>query len=90
MVADVFLSFTRKYEKALDHHRQALILQPENPATLSAMGYVHALVGHFHHAVNYFHKALGLRRDDTFSKAMLDYSLEWLMSEVTPCPGLSM
>ena len=56
MVADVFLSFTRKYEKALDHHRQALILQPENPATLSAMGYVHALVGHFHHAVNYFHK----------------------------------
>ena len=35
-------------------------------------------------------QALGLRRDDTFSKAMLDYSLEWLMSEVTPCPGLSM
>ena len=46
----------RKYEDALDYHRQALVLHPQNPSTLSAMGYVHMLMGSCEHAVDYFHK----------------------------------
>ncbi|GFS22685.1 cell division cycle protein 16 [Elysia marginata] len=39
-------------------------------------------------AVNYFHKALGLRKDDTFSTTMLTNSMEALMSEMSACDGL--
>ena len=33
-------------------------------------------------AVDYFHKALGIRRDDTFSTAMLEQSLEMMLADL--------
>lgn len=38
-------------------------------------------------AIDYFHKALGLRRDDTFSTTMLTNSIGQLMNEMSPCDG---
>ena len=79
--------FFRKYDDALEYHRQSLVLCPQNPATLSAIGYVYLLTGRSAEAVDYFHKALGLRRDDTFSTTMLGNAIEQLMSEMSPCDG---
>ena len=33
-------------------------------------------------AVDYFHKALGIRRDDTFSTTMLDQALEMMLADL--------
>lgn len=46
--------------------------------------YVYALTGHGTKAVDYFHKALGLRREDTFSTTMLGYVMEQMLNEMTP------
>lgn len=66
---------------------QALKLVPQSANTYSAIGYVHALMGHTEEAVEWFHKALGLKRDDTFSTTMLNYVIEQLAVEQPPFPG---
>ena len=48
--------YYRKYEEALEFHRQALVLCPQNSSTFSAMGYVYSLMGNFSTAIDYFHK----------------------------------
>lgn len=70
-----------RFPEALEYHQQALVLSPLNPSTYSAIGYVHALDGNTEQAVDAFHKALGIRRDDTFSTTMLSYVIEQLMEE---------
>lgn len=77
----------KKYQEALDYHHQALVLSPQSAGTYSAIGYIHALMGHTEEAVDWFHKALGLRRDDTFSTTMLSYVIEQLSEEQAPYPG---
>ncbi|XP_063235320.1 cell division cycle protein 16 homolog [Bacillus rossius redtenbacheri] len=77
----------RKYPQALEYHRQALVLSPLNPSTYSAMGYVHSLQGDTSQAVDLFHKALGIRRDDTFSTTMLGYVVEQLVDSSPAFPG---
>lgn len=72
----------KKYKEALNYHRQSLVLCPQNPSTLSAMGYAYALNGDYAEAVDCFHKALGLRRDDTFSTTMLNSTIEQLIHEM--------
>ncbi|RUS71238.1 hypothetical protein EGW08_021003 [Elysia chlorotica] len=76
-----------RYQEALDYHKQALVLVPQSASTYSSIGFVYALMGNHAEAVNYFHKALGLRKDDTFSTTMLTNSMEALMAEVSPCDG---
>lgn len=76
----------KKYDEALDYHQQALVLNPLNPSTYSAIGFVHALRGTTQEAVDAFHRALGLRRDDTFTTTMLGYVMEQLIDEVPPYP----
>ena len=68
-------------------HQQALVLSPLNLSTYSALGYVQTLTNDLTAAVESFHKALGIRREDTFSTNMLNYVIEQLMSEVAPFPG---
>ncbi|KAF5273070.1 hypothetical protein FQR65_LT04812 [Abscondita terminalis] len=90
-----------KYEEALEYHHQvsryscinnfsnfikALVLSPQSAGTYSAIGYVHALMNNTEEAVHWFHKALGLRRDDTFSTTMLNYVIEQLSIEQLPYP----
>ncbi|XP_072035292.1 cell division cycle protein 16 homolog isoform X2 [Amphiura filiformis] len=77
----------KKYEQALDFHRQALVLCPQNSSTFSAMGYVYSLMGNFSMAIDYFHKALGVGRDDTFSVTMLAHAIEQYICEMSPCEG---
>ena len=76
-----------RYNEAISFHQQALVLSPLNPTTYSALGYVQTLTNDLTAAVESFHKALGIRREDTFSTNMLNYVIEQLMSEVAPFPG---
>ncbi|XP_076672851.1 cell division cycle protein 16 [Andrena cerasifolii] len=76
----------KKYEEALEYHRQALVLNVLNPSTYSAIGFIHALMGSTQEAVDAFHRALGLRRDDTFTTTMLTYVMEQLIEESPPYP----
>ncbi|XP_047361479.1 cell division cycle protein 16 homolog isoform X1 [Vespa velutina] len=76
----------KKYEEALNYHQQALVLNPLNPSTYSAMGFINALMGNIQEAVDAFHRALGLRRDDTFTTTMLTYVMEQLIDEAPPYP----
>uniref|UniRef100_A0A8C6YES2 Cell division cycle 16 n=1 Tax=Naja naja TaxID=35670 RepID=A0A8C6YES2_NAJNA len=71
----------KKYEEALEYHRQALVLIPQNASTYSAIGYIHSLMGNFESAIDYFHTALGLRRDDTFSVTMLGHCIEMYIGD---------
>ncbi|RWS15248.1 cell division cycle protein 16-like isoform X1 [Dinothrombium tinctorium] len=74
----------KKYEEALQFHREALVLSPQNPSTYSAIGYIYSLMCQWNTAVEYFHKALGLKREDPFSTAMLGHAIEHLINEITP------
>ncbi|XP_066268069.1 cell division cycle protein 16 homolog [Branchiostoma lanceolatum] len=76
-----------RYEESLTYHRQALVLCPQNPSTMAAIGFVHSLQSHFDMAIDYFHKALGLRRDDTFSVTMLAQTIELYIGEMKPYEG---
>jgi hypothetical protein len=51
------------------------------------MGFIHAIVGNTDEAVDAFHKALGIRRDDTFSTTMLSYVIEQLAEDTPPFEG---
>ncbi|XP_043251365.1 cell division cycle protein 16 homolog [Colletes gigas] len=76
----------KKYGEALEYHYQALVLNPLNPSTYSEVGFIHALMGNTQEAVDAFHRALGLRRDDTFTTTMLTYVMEQLIEESPPYP----
>ncbi|KAJ8674108.1 hypothetical protein QAD02_005370 [Eretmocerus hayati] len=76
----------KKYEEALDYHQQALVLNPLNPATYSAIGFIQALMGNTQEAVDACHRALGLRRDDTFTTTLLGIVMEQLVNEFPPFP----
>ncbi|CAG2163999.1 unnamed protein product, partial [Oppiella nova] len=73
----------KKYEEAIDFHKQALILSPQNPSTYSALGFVYSLMTKWNESVEYFHKALGLKRDDSFSTTMLGHAIEHLVTEIS-------
>jgi len=76
-----------RYSESISFHQQALVLSPLNPSTYSALGYVQTLVGDLANGVESFHKALGIRREDTFSTNMLTAVIEQLMDTVAPFPG---
>ncbi|KAL5004197.1 hypothetical protein ScPMuIL_017653 [Solemya velum] len=78
----------KNYEAALEYHRQARLLAPQNPSTYSAIAYCHVLMGDNLQAVDYYHKALGIRRDDAFSTTMLGQVIEALVTEMSPCQGV--
>ncbi|KAL0605435.1 LOW QUALITY PROTEIN: Cell division cycle protein 16-like protein [Plecturocebus cupreus] len=69
------------YVKALDYHRQALVLIPQNAYTYSAIRYIHSLLGNFENAVDCFHIALGLRQDDMFFVTMLGHCIEMYIGD---------
>ena len=77
----------RKYEESLDCHRQAMILSPQNSTTYVAIGFVYSLMFKWHEAVENFHKALGLKREDTFTANMMNQALDHLISGITPLSG---
>ncbi|XP_046543202.1 cell division cycle protein 16 homolog [Haliotis rubra] len=77
----------KKYEDALEYHKQAEMICPQNPSTYSAIGYVYSLMGDNMKAVDCFHRALGIRRDDAFSTTMLGHVIEALMMDMSPCEG---
>lgn len=73
-----------KHGESLEYHQAALALQPMTHSTYAAIGYAHALLGDLVEAVEAFHRALSLKRDDTFSKSMLNYVIEQLMGDTAP------
>ena len=78
-----------RYSESISFHQQALVLSPLNSSTYSALGYVQSLTGDLASAVQSFHKALGIRREDTFSTNMLTSVIEQLMNSVAPFPGFN-
>ncbi|XP_017783826.1 PREDICTED: cell division cycle protein 16 homolog [Nicrophorus vespilloides] len=77
----------KKYDEALDHHHQALVLNPNNASTYSAIAFVHALTKNLDESADWFHRALGLKRDDTFSSTMLNYVIEHIAEDQIAYPG---
>ncbi|KAG8298096.1 anaphase promoting complex subunit cdc16 [Homalodisca vitripennis] len=73
-----------KFEDALRYHQEALMLSPQNPSTISCIGFVLALQNKTEEAVEMFHKALSLQRDHIFSKHMLQRTLEHLINSSPP------
>uniref|UniRef100_A0A4W6DFA3 Cell division cycle 16 homolog (S. cerevisiae) n=1 Tax=Lates calcarifer TaxID=8187 RepID=A0A4W6DFA3_LATCA len=78
----------KKYDQALEYHRQALVLIPQHASTYAAIGYVHSLMGDFESAIDYFHTALGLKRDDTFSVTMLGHCIEMYIGDTDAYIGM--
>ncbi|XP_033127040.1 cell division cycle protein 16 homolog [Anneissia japonica] len=76
-----------KYDEALGYHQRALVLSPQNPSTFASIGFVYCLQANFNTAIDYFHKALGLRRDDTFSVTMLTHVIEQSICDMPACEG---
>lgn len=70
-----------KFDDALNFHQLALVLQPMSASTFSAIGFVHSLKGDLLEAEEAFHKALGIRRDDSFSTSMLNNVIEQMISD---------
>ena len=60
---------------------------PMSASTFSSIGYVYALKGDLIEAVEAFHKALGIRRDDTFSTTMLNRVMEHMLHDDAPFSG---
>uniref|UniRef100_W5M4B4 Cell division cycle 16 homolog (S. cerevisiae) n=1 Tax=Lepisosteus oculatus TaxID=7918 RepID=W5M4B4_LEPOC len=71
----------KKYDQALEYHRQALVLIPQHASTYAAIGYVHSLMGDFESAIDYFHTALAVKRDDAFSVTMLGHCIEMYIGD---------
>lgn len=63
----IFRLYHRKYEEAIDFHKQALILSPQNPSTYSALGFVYSLMTRWNEAVEYFHKVRSASVEPSFS-----------------------
>lgn len=80
----------KRYDEALEYHLQALILDPLNPSTYSSIGFIYALMGNAQEAVDAFHRALGLRKDDTFTTTMLGYVMDQLIDEAPPYSGIDL
>ncbi|KAI1280486.1 Cell division cycle protein 16 -like protein [Halotydeus destructor] len=78
----------KKYEQAIEFHKEALVLSPQNPSSFSALGFVYSLMGKWNEAVEYFHKALGLKRDDPFSTNMLAHAIDHLISGISPVDAI--
>lgn len=74
----------KKYDEALEYHQQALVLNPLNPTTYAAIGFIQSMMGNLQDAVDSCHRALGLRRDDTFTTTLLGYLMEQLIDESPP------
>ncbi|KAL1497312.1 hypothetical protein ABEB36_008296 [Hypothenemus hampei] len=74
----------KKYDQALEYHNEALILNPQHPATVSAVAFVYSLMDKCDEALEWFHKALSLNRDDTFSRTMLNSLLERAADDLLP------
>lgn len=65
------LNPNRKYEEALEYHRQALVLIPQNASTYSAIGYIHSLMGNFESAIDYFHTVCNCLQLKGWSQVLL-------------------
>lgn len=85
----VFVYFCRKYDQALEYHRQALVLIPQHASTYAAIGYVHSLMGDFESAIDYFHTVLYLQFDLDFVSSNMVYRFKHrgisCGIEPTPC-----
>lgn len=80
----------RRFTEALEYHRQALSLCPQNSSTYSAIGFVYALSGDWNQAVESFHKSLAIRRDDPFTKNLMNEALENLTKRMHPASSVSL
>ena len=65
-----------RYEEALQYHKQALNVCPQNSTTYSSIGLIYCYMRNFHDAIPAFHKALSLNRDDTESTQLLNHALD--------------
>ena len=76
----------RKYEEALEFHRQAELLCPQNPSTYSAIAYIHALTGNNTLAVDFFHKVTCPSNFSRSYDVNRILNVCWHMTE--PCSGV--
>lgn len=51
------------------------------PSTYAAIGFIQALIGNTQEAIDSCHRALGIRRDDTFTTTLLGSLMEQILAE---------
>lgn len=71
----------KKYKEAIEFHQIALLLKPQTAETLTAIGFVHALMGNLDDAIQYFHKSLAINRNCVVTFNILKTCIEDLMDE---------
>ena len=67
-----------KFTEALDAHMKALQLVPNEPSTLSAIGFVYLLMEDYTNVVQYCNQSLRLRREDRFTIEILQIAVNEL------------
>lgn len=71
----------KKYEEAIKFHQVALLLKPYTAETLTALGFVYALMGNLDEAIQLFHKSLAINRNCVVTFNILKTCTEDLMDE---------
>ena len=72
----------KRYREAMELHRRALVLRPQNASTFTAIGFVQTLLGQLEDAVDSFHKSLALCHDEIFTLTILQYVTDDLKEEL--------
>ena len=66
----------KKYDLALEMHHRALQLEPKQASTLTAIAFLHLLMGKYALAVEVANQSLRLKREDQFTLELLHYGLD--------------
>ena len=66
----------KQFDLAIANYEKALSLDPYCASSLSALGFVHQLLGKSLEAIEFYHQALSLRPGDGFTSEMLSRALQ--------------
>ena len=75
---------TRNFDLALQCYEQCLVLVPDNPSSLGAVGFTKHLQSNLEEAIDSYHQALAMKAEDAFCLEMLSRALEESLSFKQP------
>lgn len=80
---------TMQFELALQCYQQCVVLLPDNPSALTALGFTKHLQCNLDDAIDYYHQALAMKAEDPFCLEMLSRALEESLCVTIPPSGAS-
>lgn len=81
---------TMNFDLALQCYEQCLVLVPDNPSSLGALGFTKHLMSNLEEAIDSYHQALAMKGEDAFCLEMLSRALEESLSSNQVKPGGAM